>query len=912
MTALLTDRSGRSGRGQVTLPLTAAQAGVWHAQSLDPLSPAQNTAEYLEIDGPLDPEVFAEALRRVTAETDVLRVRVESGEAGPRQYLSAAVEPGPVVRDLRDAPRPDRRAEEWMRADLAEPFDLAAGPLFRHALLRVGEARWLWYVRIHHLLMDGFGHTLLARRTAEVYTALARGAVPGPRTFGSLADVVAEDAAYRSSGAFEADRAYWSEAFGDRPDVPRLAGRGTPASRTFLRRTSQLDAPAAQGLRELAGRSRATWPDVLIAAQALYTSRATGRREVVLGLPMTGRLGSVSPRVPGLVMNVLPLRLTVRPERTFAELVGQVVRGVREVRRHQRYRYEDIRRDLRLPGEGRGLVGPLVNVVPFDYALDFAGAPVRAGNLSTGPVEDLTVNIYDRGDGRGLRVDHDGNPALYDEAGLAAHHERFLDLVERLIHADPHIPTAAQTVASRAELALFTKEFDATDRALPPTTLIGPIEARAARTPGATALIQGRTALGYGELNTRANRLARHLRTLGARPGAVVAVAVPRSVDLVVSLLAVLKSGAAFLPLDPEDPEPRLATPLGDAGPVCAITDRAGRLPGTTGTPLVVLAGLDVSGHLWSDPARPLTPAHPAYVVRTPGSTGHPEWVVVSHRAVDNRLRWMQDAYGLTAEDRVLQRTPTPFDASLWELFWPLRQGAALVLADAEAHGDPAGQARLIREQAVTTCHFTPTTLRTFLAEAGPEPCPALRQVFCGGEAPPRETAAAFHRALPGVALHHLHGPAEAAVDVTYHAYGADGTGPVPDGRAVWNTRLYVLDEALQLCPPGVPGELYVAGHRLADGYLGRTGPTAEQFVADPFGPPGGRMYRTGDRARRTADGEVVRIGRADDQDGSGDGRADDQDGPQGGRADDQAGPRGGRGEPGRAEAASGTGAGGS
>ena len=191
------------------------------------------------------------------------------------------------------------------------------------------------------------------------------------------------------------------------------------------------------------------------------------------------------------------------------------------------------------------------------------------------------MNIYDRGDGRGLRVDHDGNPALYDEAGLAAHHERFLDLVERLIHADPHTPTAAQTVASQAELALLTKEFDATDRALPPTTLIGPIEARAARTPGATALIQGRTALSYGELNTRANRLARHLRTLGARPGAVV-VAVPRSVDLVVSLLAVLKSGAAFLPLDPEDPEPRLATPPGGRRCARSPTGRGG-CPGPPG-----------------------------------------------------------------------------------------------------------------------------------------------------------------------------------------------------------------------------------------------------------------------------------------------------------------------------------------
>ncbi|WP_326701205.1 amino acid adenylation domain-containing protein [Streptomyces sp. NBC_01754] len=866
MTALLTDGAPPPGPGPLSLPLTAAQSGMWYAQSLDPLSPAQNTAECLEIDGPLDPGVFTEALRRVTGETDALRVRVEDGEHGPRQRLAPAVEPPLTVHDLRGVPRADRRAEEWMRADLTEPFDLASGPPFRHALFRVAEERWLWYLAIHHLVMDGFGYSLLVRRTAEVYTALAGGTDPGPRVFGTLADLVEEDVAYRSSEGFEADRAHWNGAFGDRPGVPRLAGRGALPSRTFLRRTAQLEPSVTEGVRELADRLRATWPDVLIAAQALYTSRATGHGEVVLGLPMMGRLGSVSLRVPGMVMNVLPLRLTVSPGGTFAELVRQVVLGIRGVRRHQRYRYEDIRRDLRLLGENRGLVGPLVNVMPFDYALDFAGAPVRAGNLSAGPVDDMTVNVYDRSDGHGLRIDHDGNPALYGEADLAAHQERFLGLVERLVHADPHAPTAVHSIATADELTLVTETFNATDRELPPTTLIGPIEARAAHTPGATALVHGGTSLTYAELNVRANRLARHLRTLGAGPGAVVAVALPRSVDLVVSLLAVLKSGAAYLPLDPEYPAGRVTHMLDDAAPVCAITDRAHRLPKDTGTPLVVLDGLDLSGYLWANPARPLTPAHPAYVIYTSGSTGRPKGVVVSHGAIDNRLRWMQGAYGLTAGDRVLQKTPSSFDVSVWEFFWPLRQGAALVVADPGGHKDPSYLARLIREQSVTTCHFVPSMLQVFLAEADPEACGSLRRVFCSGEALPRETAAAFHRALPGTGLHNLYGPTEAAVDVTHHACEADGTGPVPIGRPVWNTRLYVLDAALQPCPPGVPGELFLAGRQLAEGYLGRAELTAARFVADPFGRPGSRMYRTGDLARWTEKGEVEYLGRTDHQ----------------------------------------------
>ncbi|MEU9736143.1 amino acid adenylation domain-containing protein [Streptomyces sp. NPDC048002] len=845
-----------------SLALTAAQSGMWFAQALDPLSPAQNTAECLEIEGPLDPDLFATALRQVTDEAEALRVVVEDTPDGPRQRLRDTVEPPLTV----FGPLDEEAAEAWMRADLAEPCDLAAGPPFRHALFRVGERRWLWYQRIHHLVMDGFGYSLLVRRTAEVYTALAQGRDPGPRTFGTLADLAAEDAAYRGSAAFAADRAHWAEVLADRPEAPRLAGRGALPSRTFLRRTAHLAPEVTARVRDLAARLRATWPDVVIAAQALYTARATARTDVVLGLPMMGRMGSAALRVPGMVMNVLPLRLIVPPDASFADLVRQVVLGIREVRRHQRYRYEDIRRDLGLLGESRGLVGPLVNVMPFDYAVDFAGAPARARNLSAGPVDDLTVNVYDRADGRGPRIDHDANPALYSDAELAAHQARFLHLLARLAETDPHLPLAGHGIATPDERALVLDEFNRTEAVLPPTTLIGPIESRAARTPDAPALVSGPTTLTYGELNSRANRLAHHLRSLGARPGSVVAVSLPRSVELVVSLLAVLKSGAAYLPLDPDYPAPRLAYMLRDARPVCAVTDRADRLPADSGTPAVILAGLDVSAYPWVNPARGLTPSHPAYVIYTSGSTGRPKGVVVSHGAIDNRLRWMQHAYRLSPGDRVLQKTPSSFDVSVWEFFWPLREGATLVLAEPGGHKDPVYLARLIREQAVTVCHFVPSMLQVFLAGPDAAGCGGLRQVFCSGEALPRETANAFGRLLPGVELHNLYGPTEAAVDVTYHACVPDGSGPVPIGRPVWNTRLYVLDCALQPCPPGVAGELYLAGRQLADGYLNRPALTAARFVADPFGPAGTRMYRTGDLARWTDGGEIEYLGRTDDQ----------------------------------------------
>ncbi|RFU82310.1 amino acid adenylation domain-containing protein [Streptomyces triticagri] len=871
MTLLDTDREEPAGTAsRAGLPLTAAQSGMWYAQALDPLSPAQNTAECLEIDGPLDPAIFAAALRRVTAEADALRVRVVDTPEGPRQYVEPEVELPLTVLDFRGHEDGRERAEAWMRDDLATPCDLATGPLFRQALFRVGEDRWLWYQCIHHLVIDGFGYSLLARRTAEVYSALVRGAEPPARAFGTLAELVEQDTAYRTSEAFAADRKHWSEEFADRPDVPRLAGRGALPGRTFRRRTAHLPQVTSERLREVAGRLRATWPEVLMAAQALYTSRATAQSDVVLGVPMMGRVGSASLRIPGMVMNVLPLRLSVTPEDTFAELVRQVVLGVRQLRRHQRYRYEDIRRDLGLLGESRGLVGPLVNVMPFDYALDFAGTRARARNLSAGPVDDLTVNVYDRADGGGLRIDHDGNPALYEDADLAAHQDRFLHLLEGLADTDPQVPLRVHGIATAAERALVIEEFNRTGHEVPPTTLIGPIESRAARCPGATALVYGDTSLTYAELNARANRFARHLQSLGAGPGRLVAVAVPRSVDLIVSLLAVLKSGAAYLPLDPEYPQARLTYMLDDAAPVCAVTDRPGRLPADGDTPLVVLSELEpavLDAELPTNPARPLTPADPAYVIYTSGSTGRPKGVVVSHGAIDNRLRWMQYAYGLRSDDRVLQKTPSSFDVSVWEFFWPLREGAALVVAEPGGHKDPVYLARLIDEQAVTTCHFVPSMLQVFLTGADVSGlCAGLRRVFCSGEALPRETAQAFGKALPRVALHNLYGPTEAAVDVSHHTCQVGDTGPVPIGRPVWNTRLYVLDAALEPCPPGVPGELFLAGRQLADGYLNRPELTAERFVDDPFAAPGERMYRTGDLARWTEQGEVEYLGRTDHQ----------------------------------------------
>ncbi|MBH1938264.1 AMP-binding protein [Streptomyces sp. AV19] len=859
------------------LPLTAAQAELWHAQARDPRSPALNTAVYREIRGPLDPVLFAEALHRTVGEADALRMRITVSPDGLRQRPIALEPPGhgfPLcAADLRGDGDAFATALAWMRSDLERPFDLGTGPLFAHGLFRLGDAHWLWYRRVHAAVLDAHGHTLVDRRVAEVYTSLAAGTDPGPSPFGRLTDLVAKDTAYRTSAVHDRDRAYWRRrlagfqgAVGDVPAARRAGSAGAdraagPARSDFLgwtawpegsaaatlgavlpapgpaapegdpatgpggvpirlRHTARLDAVTTDRLRELAAAVRGSWAGLLFAAQALHLCRGTRTGDIVLGLPMTGRTCPAALRVPGAVANVLPLRLTAGEDTTFAELVRQADLGIREARRHQRRRRAGIRRELGLPGGERALSGPLVNVVPGEDGITFAGAPTTLHPLVSGAPDDLVVTLRDADDG-GLRVDHDTEPAA------DARPQDFLALLARLADRDPHLPLAALARADDDERARVLTEYNDTATALPPTTLIGPVEARAARTPGATALIAGHERLTYAELNARANRLARRLLPLGVRPGAFAAVALPRSADLVVAVLAVLKAGGAYIHLRPgaeAGPYERLA-------PVCVLTSGDPAPPGIT-APVVDLAAADLRGLPATDPGRPLTPHHPAYAVRSDGQA-----LVVPQSAADNRLRWMQGRYGLTAADRFLPGD----DGSLAELLWPLREGAALVLDP-----DPAAA---VREHGVTVAALGPELLGRLLA--GPDGTARLRHVLTDGTPPDRADT-------EGLRVHHHYGPAGAA-GAACRSYGPGE--PATALRPGWNVRLHVLDPALAPCPPGVTGELCVAGAVLATGWPARPARTAARFTADPFGPPGTRMYRTGEAARRREDGSVELLG---------------------------------------------------
>ncbi|MGW6981620.1 amino acid adenylation domain-containing protein [Streptomyces sp. NPDC054932] len=859
------------------LPLTGAQTGVWYGQRLDPDSPVYNVGQYVEIDGPLDTGLFVTALRQTVAESEALTARFAEGSDGePYQVARSGPGAGPLVAVLDHTGQDDPygTALSLMRADMARPVDPVRDSLYVFTLHKVGPDRTLWYQRAHHILLDAFGFSLISRRTAEVYTALAGGGEPAPRPFGGLEVILAEEHAYRASPRFAEDRAYWLERLADHPEPEPLSGARFPAAHAFLRDGAALTPEETAGLLAIARAARSSWADVMTAAFAAYLHRATGSRDVLLSLPAMARLGSAALKVPSMVVNVLPLRVAVRPQTPLAELVATVAADIRDLRRHQRYRAEDIRRDLGLSGREQGLLGPVVNIKAFDNSLDFAGAAGAVHNVAAGPVDDLTLGVHhDAAEGR-IRFELDANPQAYDADTLAARRAEFAHFLREAAAAGPQVPVGRPDLLAPAARDAMLLDWNDTDHAVPAGTVVDAFERAARLHPELPAVIAGARSLDYAALEERANRLARLLTDRGAGPETVVGLALPRTTDLVVALLAVMKAGGAYLPLDLDYPADRLEFMVEDARPLCVLTtlDCAATAPVVDGVETVVLDAPDTLSELADTAADALTDAertaplaggHPAYVIYTSGSTGRPKGVVVPHAALANFLRMQAHELDLAPGQRLVAVTTVSFDIAALEIHTPLISGATVVLADRDTVRDPAALATLVDAHRPSVMQATPSLWHALLEDGRPASLGGTR-VLVGGEALPAALAERLARTARSVT--NVYGPTEVTIWATSSLLDPGHTG-VPDiGVPFWNTRAHVLDGALRPVGIGRPGELYLAGDQLARGYLGRPALTAERFVADPYGPAGSRMYRTGDLVRRHADGRIDFLGRVDDQ----------------------------------------------
>lgn len=847
--------------------LTGAQTGIWFAQQLDPENPIYNTAEYIEINGPINTALFEEALRHVIKEAESLHVRFGENMDGPWQMINPSPEVELHVIDVSSEPDPEQTALNWMKADLAKPVDLSYDPLFNEALFIAGPDRFFWYQRIHHIAIDGFGFSLIAQRVASTYAALVKGQSATDRSFGSLQAILEQDTDYRASEQYEKDRQFWLDRFADGPEVVSLADRAPRTSNSFLRHTAHLPLSDVNALKEAARYFSGSWHEVVIAVSAVYVHRMTGSEDVVLGLPMMGRIGSASLNVPAMVMNLLPLRLSVSSSMSFSELIQQISREIRSIRRHHKYRHEELRRDLKLIGENHRLFGPQINLMPFDYGLDFAGARGTTHNLSAGPVDDLSINVYDRTDGSGLRIDVDANPEVYSESDIKRHQQRILQLLQTASAGEDMLIGQMELLLPEEKKQVIS-EWNETAKPEKLLSLQDMFEKQAILTPERIALICDDVQVNYQELNEKANRLAHLLIEKGLCPEQFVALALPRSPEMVVSMLAVLKTGAAYLPLDPEFPADRISYMLEDANPSCIITTEeiAARLPDDLSVPQLVLDQAVTQEVLKryspDNPNVSVSLAHPAYIIYTSGSTGRPKGVVVTLKSLSNFLLSMQEAFSLGEEDRLLAVTTVAFDISALELYLPLISGAQIVIAKKETIREPQALAQMIEYFDINIMQATPTLWHALVMNE-PETLRGLR-VLVGGEALPSGLLQALQELHCPVT--NLYGPTETTIwsAAAFLEEGLKGVPPI--GKPIWNTQVYVLDNGLQPVPPGVVGELYIAGTGLARGYFRRPDLTAERFVADPYGPPGARMYRTGDQARWRTDGSLDYIGRADHQ----------------------------------------------
>nr|WP_209310523.1 non-ribosomal peptide synthetase [Streptomyces spiramenti] len=828
--------------------MLTAEEGTWAGQQLDPASPAHNTAEYIDIDGPLDPALLRTAVLRVVDETEVLRATYPLSDAG----VPRAVPGGPPVPfehvELSGSPDPLAAARAWMERDVARRVDLAAGPLSGHALLTLGPARHLWYHRVHHIALDGYGLSLVARRVADTYTALAEGRPVPAAPFGPLAAVLDEDAAYRRSERRERDRAFWTERFADRPHVATPADRAALPAPGHLREMFDLPGADTRRLRALASELSIGWPEVLTAVFAAHLHRETGAHEVVLGLPVMNRLGTAALRVPAMVRNVIPLRIPVAPVDTLRQLAARTAAEMRACLPHQRYPYEQLRRDLGLVGGERRLSGPGVNIMPFAYDLKFGAHRGTAHNVSAGPVDDLALNVYDRGDGGGLRVAVDANPRLYDAERLAAQ----VRAVRVLLTELPAAPDRAVGVVRADGLAVL----HGPPHHPSPRSVLERIADRAASDGDAVAVEHDGQRLGYRELLERAHAAAGVLAGRGAAPGATVAVLLPRGVDTVTTLLAVLLTGAAYCPLDPAAPEPRLRAMLAGLDPVATVT-----ADGATGP----IGGVRLTPADWrgAGPAAALPvppPEGAAYLMHTSGTTGRPKAVRVPRRALDSFAAGAVPRYGLEPGDRLLQFAPPHFDTSIEEIVLPLCAGATVVVrTDAMLSSVPALLDACDRQR--VTVLDLPTAYwheLVYALSTGHARLPAsVRTVVIGGEAALPERVDRWRTAVPDtVRLLNTYGPTEATVVATVADLHRQPPGSVPIGLPLPGTAAAVVD-----------GELYLLGDGLADGYHGDAPETDRaRFTRLPQLPGSPRAYRTGDLAEVGADGLLHHRGRADDE----------------------------------------------
>ncbi|WP_338576180.1 non-ribosomal peptide synthetase [Pseudomonas canadensis] len=852
---------------QEELPQSLAQNRLWITWQLDPHSSAYTIPGALRLRGELDEDAVRASFQQLIQRHEALRTRFYERDGQAFQRVDAKADFELQVIDLSDLPVAEReaRAQQIREDEARTQFDLEKGPLLWVTLVRLDDEDHQLLVTLHHIIADGWSLNILIDEFSRLYAAAVQGqTLELPPLALQYADYGSWQRQWLAEGEAQRQLAYWKAQLGEEHPTLSLATdhpRSVHHCHSASRHTVRLGASLSEAIRHAAQANESTPFMLLLAAFQSLLHRYSGQRDIRIGVPNANRPRQETQGLVGFFINTLVLRAELDGRLPFSELLAATRQAALGAQAHQDLPFEQLLEAFPQARE-QGLFQVMFNHQQRDLSALRRLPGMLADELPWHSREakfDLQLHTEEDRNGR-LSLSFDYADELFENATIQRLAEHYINLLHAVCE-HPQQAIGDLRLMHHDEQALYSEAPCAPAQQWLPELLNQ-------QTSDATALVWGGGSLTFAQLHTQANRLAHYLRDKGVGPDVCVAIAAERSPQLLVGLMAIIKAGGAYVPLDPDYPAERLAYMLKDSGVHLLLTQTAllEQVPSAEGVCVIAMDSLHLDSWPTQPPGLHLHGDNLAYVIYTSGSTGQPKGVGNTHAALAERLQWMQAYYQLNETDVLMQKAPISFDVSVWECFWPLITGCRLVLAGPGEHRDPHRIAQLVQEHGVTTLHFVPPLLQLFIDEPLVAECTSLRRLFSGGEALPAELRNRVLAQLPAVQLHNRYGPTETAINVTHwHCRAEDGERS-PIGRPLGNVICRVLDEQLNPVPLGVPGELCIGGIGLARGYLGRAGLTAERFVADPYGEAGARLYRTGDRARWSADGVIEYLGRLDQQ----------------------------------------------
>ena len=851
-------------------PLSSPQKAIWYTEKFHSGTSIAGISATMRLKAPIDFSLLERAINLVIENNDSMRINVCMEDNEPRQYVAPHKYRKFEIKDFTSAGEGDLFA--WNMAMTQTPLFAENADLYRIALLKIDRNTCGYFVMLHHLISDAWNMIMIGDEVMRYYLELVKGQTdqtPNP----SYLEYLEEETAYFNSERFKKDAAFWRGQFESLPELvgikTRKSSKISPAAK---RKSYVLPGKLCGKIREYTATSGNSVFVTFMSSFFLYLNRITGSEDAVIGAPVYGRFNAKMKKTMGMFVSTVPLRMRADSEDSYSDFVQKFNRQWNGILRHQRFRIDDILRDVR---SRFGDVDRIYDIV-FSYQNAKFDQTENSLNLNSqwhfngNQNESLIININERDDDN-IVIDYDYLTGLFHAEDIDALHDHYIRMLWHSLDS-PQKQIKKIEMVSEKEKTLILNSFNDTDTVFPDNrTMLDFFEERAARAPNETAVLFGGAALTYRELNDRANALACLLQSKGVSRGSIVAMMLRRSFEMMIGIIAIWKTGGAYLPIDPDYPEDRIAYMLDDGGARIMLTTSSVKKPPVfDGEILMIDRSLPDSGEC---PSACPTPEDVAYVIYTSGSTGKAKGVMVEHRALVNRIHWMNRKYPLSRDDVILQKTTYTFDVSVWELVWWFFSGAKMVFLEPEAEKHPDRLIDAIDLYKVTTLHFVPSMLNAFLgffeSYFDPIRLGSLKKVFTSGEALTPQQVNRFNASIgsvSGARLYNLYGPTEAAIDVTFYDCPIEpNQRVVPIGKPIDNIRLYVTDRFMNLQPIGVPGELCIGGVGLARGYLNKPELTAEKFVQNPFSP-GERLYKTGDLVRWFPKGDIEYLGRIDSQ----------------------------------------------